>query len=190
MIGIINWCKNYLELTDLEIETVKYGLELIIGTTIKYIILLFIGYVFHKTTEFILILVIMATFRIFAGGVHRKTSIGCFMYMLCVCMASVYLSMFSTVLAYEEIAIIGYMWILFIVFKYVPLQSLNNPIDDCKVLRAKKVGAIICVLGNILMFTVFCQDRRWICMYPLIIESTTLMVESKKRRENNYEQNG
>ena len=89
---IAGWCLDCGAVEESELEVVTYGLELILGTVIKYIFLLGIGCLFGRGLEIIIVLSLIAVFRTFAGGVHGRTSADCFGYMLLVCVLSVIFS--------------------------------------------------------------------------------------------------
>ncbi len=183
-----NWCHRYSDMTECELEVVKYGLELMIGTVIKYILLLLIGLFCGKAVEVAIVLTVVAAFRCFAGGVHARTDIGCFGCMLAICAASVGLAELSLYLRGVIIPIAGYAWIIYAVCRYAPLQSVKNPIRDNKVIAKKKIYALLTVAVDLAAFILYPNANRWIYMYPLLIEATTIMLTNEKRRRGNEQE--
>lgn len=176
---VAGWCLSCDAMDKSEIEVVVYGLELILGTVSKYIILLMIGYLLNRGIEFLLILFLIAVFRAFAGGVHGKTSAGCFLYMLLVCAVSAALSELSLSLKGLFVPFLGYAVCFYAVYKYIPLQSLKNPACDADTIRGKKRGALVVVSVSVLLFLIMGADIKWIFLYPLMIEAVTIMLASR-----------
>lgn len=176
------WCLECESVKESEFEVVVYGLELIFGTILKYILLLGIGCLLNRGFEVLMILFSVAIFRTFAGGVHGRTSFSCFLYMLMICAVSVGLSELSTNLKGLIVPVIGYIFCLLVVYKYVPLQSLKKPIDDVYMLKKKKIGAFIVVAISVICFIAANQCIKWVFLYPIIIETMAIMFVSEKRR--------
>lgn len=178
---VAGWCLSDDVTNETELEVVAYGLELILGTLLKYVVLLGIGQLINKGMEVAVILFLIAVFRIFAGGVHGKTSLGCFLYMLMVCVVSVMLSQLSLGLDYL-IQGLGYAVCFYVVYQYVPLQSLKNPVCDTHIIKRKKLGAFLVVSGSSILAIAAGEGMKWIFLYPMIIECTAIVLASKKRR--------
>ena len=181
---IAGWCLDCGAVEESELEVVTYGLELILGTVIKYIFLLGIGCLFGRGLEIIIVLSLIAVFRTFAGGVHGRTSADCFGYMLLVCVLSVIFSERSIGQESTILPVLGYMLCVYAVLKYVPLQSLKNPICDMHKIRMKKLGAFIVVVASIFLFLTIGEGIKWIFLYPVIIESAAIVLASRKRRRS------
>lgn len=59
-----------------------YSFELIIEYIYKFIIILFVGYIFGVFSQFLIAICSFACLRFQAGGFHCKTSMGCLIFML------------------------------------------------------------------------------------------------------------
>lgn len=181
---IARWCLECDGVDESEFEAVVYGLELMIGTIFKYCLLLGLGHLLNRDFEVLIALCLVALFRTFAGGVHGRTSLSCFLYMLMVCVVSVGLSELSININPNGVIVpvIGYMLCLFVVYQYVPLQSLKKMIDDVHMIKKKRIGAFIVVAVSVICFITVNQCIKWVFLYPIIIEAMAIMMVSEKRR--------
>ena len=69
--------KSMPEITDERAEVINYGLQLIIGEVPKTFIMLLIAYLLGILELSILAFLIISPYRMFSGGFHLKTHIGC-----------------------------------------------------------------------------------------------------------------
>ena len=102
--------------------------------------------------------------------------------MLFVCVCSAGLAEVSKLLMQNIISIGSYIWIIFIVWRYAPLQSMQNPFNEIQIIKARKRGALIVILVDFLLFVISSQSIKWVYMYPLMIESVTIMLASNRRK--------
>ncbi|WP_420314510.1 accessory gene regulator ArgB-like protein [Anaerovorax odorimutans] len=75
---IVSVLNAQLALTHTDTLKVRYALELLRNEGLKTLILLFVFSFAGFFKEFILCMAIACTVRVFAGGMHMKTNIGCF----------------------------------------------------------------------------------------------------------------
>lgn len=64
------------------IQKVKYSLLVLLSEFEKFLCLLFLFGVFHRLPEFFILVFTIIPIRIFMGGSHRKTMLGCFIQSL------------------------------------------------------------------------------------------------------------
>jgi len=65
------------EIDDERAEVINYGLQLVLGEIPKTFIILLTAYLFGVLKLSILALIFIMPYKIFSGGVHLKTHIGC-----------------------------------------------------------------------------------------------------------------
>ena len=70
------------EIDDERAKVIMYGLQNIIGELPKGIIILLIAYFLGIFKLTLISVLIIAPYRVFSGGVHMKTHIGCIIYTL------------------------------------------------------------------------------------------------------------
>lgn len=160
-------CKN-----EEEQEIVQYGLELIlenIGKAVGIIgVALFTGYVY----QVIIAAIVFMSLRSMAGGIHCKTSLGCFLAMLLVIGISVGC---CHLIVPIWIYIFGTIFIELLFYQYAPCDTSNNPILDERIRNKKKIGAML--LGGILLFAIISVDNleiKNIVFVSMVLEGITI----------------
>lgn len=88
---ILAYGKKQQSLTSLDEIKIKYALTLIRNEGIKMIIFFIFFLVTGYVKEFLLCMLIACTVRVFAGGIHMKTNIGCFIFSFFVLTAQIIL---------------------------------------------------------------------------------------------------
>ncbi len=96
-------------------DVYEYGIELILGDLINYILIFVIGIVLKQDAYIpLLYLICFVSVRIFSGGFHAVTHAGCSIFMI------VFYLIFT--LMYNVILHMGILWVvLFIVLSYLPI---------------------------------------------------------------------
>ena len=96
-------------------DVYEYGIELILGDLINYILIFVIGIVLKQDAYIpLLYLICFVSVRIFSGGFHAVTHAGCSIFMI------VFYLIFT--LMYNVILHMGILWVaIFIVLSYLPI---------------------------------------------------------------------
>ena len=89
-VKISEWCSQSLGGSEEEREVIAYGLEVLLDTLVKAVVILTAGVITGKPAAFGAVLVILCSLRYWAGGVHCKTGFRCLVVMLGICFISVY----------------------------------------------------------------------------------------------------
>lgn len=76
------WSHQRNPINKEEQVVIQYGIEVILENVIKYLALLLLGILLHKTGETIIILISFALLRSQAGGYHAETNLGCMLWMV------------------------------------------------------------------------------------------------------------
>lgn len=74
---ILNWCDKASPVPAKQRAIVGYGIELLLETVIKIVIIVLLGFLLHQGPETLLVLAVFCILRSFAGGSHMKTNAGC-----------------------------------------------------------------------------------------------------------------
>lgn len=74
---ILNWCDKASPVSAKQRAIVGYGIELLLETVIKIVIIVLLGFLLHQGPETLLVLAVFCVLRSFAGGSHMKTNAGC-----------------------------------------------------------------------------------------------------------------
>ncbi|NLY42755.1 MAG: accessory gene regulator B family protein [Clostridiaceae bacterium] len=135
------------ELTDLQVRTIKYGLECLIGEITKMLIYVFLFSVFKVLDYFLVAAIFFCTLRIIAGGYHSKTYWRCFFTTLLIFTIIIIMGKSYTFPVNVKVYIILLSIILAVVF--APVDHPNKPIiSQSRRLRLKYFSvAAICVMG-------------------------------------------
>lgn len=135
-----DWSCKYHVLSMEEQSILCYGVELILNSLLKTLALGFLGVLTHTLKETCLFLLVFCSYRSFAGGFHRKTSLGCFLSMCMAWFCGVKLS--PMLASLHRLPLVFLLAVLYgIVCRYVPSDTSNNPIRDPQLRKRKKRGA-------------------------------------------------
>ena len=110
--------------------------------------LLFLGFVFNCVPRCLLFLILYLPLRIYAGGFHAKTKIGCYLI-------SAFTFLF--VVLYPADTTIHFYHLVFpcistcIIYYFSPVSATNKPLDDLEALHYKKMARKI-LFSEILFF--------------------------------------
>lgn len=173
------WCCEKCHEEE-EVEVVQYGMELILENVMKTAGVLVIAWITGWIYETLLSAFVFVFLRRWAGGIHMKTSIGCFGAMVFVIMLS--LSMQEVVIwpiLFYAILILA----IVLVILYAPGDTSNNPITDAEIRKQKKMGAIVTSLIFVLII-LGCKSNeiKMLIAVPMVLESLTLIPVNKYKR--------
>lgn len=170
---ITNWCASKIEMDELKKIEIKYGIELILENFVKMAVLLLLGALFGTIFETILILAVFCTLRLFAGGIHMKTSIGCFAFTL---VTWVFCLWGSKAISWSNhITIFLLCLCIMIVSLYAPADTRKNPITDNEVRDQKRKGAIITVVILSLLILFFPPNIKILMLFAMMAEVVTIL---------------
>ena len=118
------------EIDDERAKVIMYGLQNIIGELPKGIIILLIAYFLGIFKLTLISVLIIAPYRVFSGGVHMKTHIGCIIYTLILYSGS---ALFGKYIVLEGIikyitAISVWIFGMAMIRIYAPADTENVPI--------------------------------------------------------------
>lgn len=185
--SLSGWCGRYSGQEQANLEVLQYGLGLCIDTLVKITVILLIGAAVGKEREFLAVTMVMALFRAFAGGVHARTSLGCFFYMLFFCSISVGAADFLLDLPmncyYAGLAVL-----LILAWRFAPLESIKNPVHDKKLLFKKKIWTMIVIAVSTIVSGCCSGGIKWAVMLILFTEISLISIFSMKRREQHEKQ--
>ena len=165
--------KRNPEIDDERAEIISYGLQLLIGEVPKMIITLIISYLLGILYLTIFMVLVTVPYRVFSGGFHLHTHIGCIisttLYYCCIPKISNYIYLNSETKLFFVLCALIFGTI--IITKYAPADTENVPILRKKERKQKKIlsfitytfGLIAAIsiknngLSNIILFSYFAQ---------------------------------
>lgn len=172
---ITEWCLKRKEMSETQAVAVTYGIELLFNSLFKLIGLLLLGIIFHRTWDVILSIGCFSLLRSFAGGVHMKTSLGCFLSMVCVWILSCVGAEYIT---YLPLAVMIALTVLIVALikRYAPFFTQNNPITDEKILRKKNIGAVVTASALLaIIWLVPVWRLKMIMLIPVTLETLSML---------------
>ncbi len=172
---ITAWCLKRNEMSETQAIAVTYGIELIFNSLFKVIGLILLGLVFGRAWDVILSIGCFSLLRSCAGGVHMKSSLGCFLSMALVCVLS---CVGADYIGYLPIGVMIALTIGIIVINklYAPFFTENNPIEDEKIIEKKNVGAIIIsIVLLVIIWVIPIWNVKMIMLIPVTLETLSIL---------------
>lgn len=146
-----------------EKELFVYGIELIISNISSVLIVLFLGVLFHKLIEAIILLVLLWILRYYAGGYHAKTMLRCScITVLAFISFVIYLNIFSS--SSSNLL----MW-FFIMLIYIFKIPNNLDIEINKRIYFKIINLILLIIG--MLISIILKHYNFINLYSVITYS-------------------
>lgn len=167
--GIADWCKRNGAVSDEDYPIILYGIQVSLNTSLKMMGIFLTGAVLHQLAAVFLSTAVFSSMRYWTGGWHSKSHLGCFCTMLipCVC-PSLLTGISGEWMSWGLGCMLVYS--IYRIMRYAPCNSKVNPIEDVRILRAKRIGGLAetFALG---VLSVFCfdQDFRSLVLFPLCV---------------------
>ncbi|NLD19873.1 MAG: accessory gene regulator B family protein [Clostridiales bacterium] len=137
-------------LTDIEKIKVRYALTLIRNEGVKLIIFFVLFFATGYIKEFLLCILIACTVRVFAGGIHMKTNIGCFLFSLVVLVSQIIL--LPQIHMPEICCNIALILTVGIICVLSPVESAKKPfVGRQRYLLCKRVSIISSIIWGIVL---------------------------------------
>lgn len=164
-------------------EIYVYGLKQGFILLINILTILLIGFVFNKNTETIVFLATYIPLRIYAGGYHARTQIGCYIFSVVVIV--------SVLLAIEFIPWTNFIYIaistvsVLIIYILSPVEDMNKPLDAAEVkVYGKKARIILSFELGVFVFLIALEMKVIVsCIsVSLFVQCVMLILGKKKRR--------
>ena len=179
--------KGIIEKRKYSADVYEYGIELILGDLINYILIFVTGTVLKQDAYIpLLYLICFVSVRIFSGGFHAATHVGCSIFMI------VFYLIFT--LMYNVTLHMGILWVaLFIVLSYLPIilfapaKNKNRYVSEKKA-RINRIRAIclysawaavsvLMILNDMLIGYVLSAVLYTISLNIIFAESMKFLVE-------------
>lgn len=138
------------EVDDERAEVIQFGLEILIGEVPKTFIFLLIAWILGIFKYSLISLIITLPYRIFSGGVHLKTHIGCMIWTTLFYCGNAYISKvvnFPNLTSKLIFSIVVLIFAFIMITLYAPADTENVPILRKKDRRVKKICSYIVVIA-------------------------------------------
>lgn len=180
---ISNWCLKRNKVSEIQEVAIRYGIELYLDSTIKIFLIIFIGILLGRGYETIIAIACFCMLRGQAGGIHMKSSFGCFFSMVIIVLLSVAGAEFVQKISVPVIVILSIVSVMAI-YLFAPYTTANNPISEEKIILSKKRKAmLIVVLVGLIACVVESSHVRALLLIPVIIEIITILPFWRRKEE-------
>ncbi|WP_409070166.1 accessory gene regulator ArgB-like protein [Clostridium sp. FAM 1755] len=128
-------------------EIITYGAFAVLQTLWSFICIIILGIIFNVLIESIIISLSIAVFRKYSGGIHANSPNKCAIFGAFICLGFSLLIKNINIdfnLAFISIFILGFFYSYYTVYKFVPVDTKNKPIENKEEkLRLKKYSFIV-----------------------------------------------
>lgn len=137
--------KSVNEYDESRIEEISFGLQLLIGEIPKFFITFMLAWLLNIIDLTIISFMIILPYRMFSGGFHLNTHLGCIIATNAMYIGSAYL---AKILYLSDnlkvIAIIGtFIFSFKMISKYAPADTENVPVLQKKERRKRKIWSFV-----------------------------------------------
>lgn len=177
---IIEWCQRYNSISEEKRPIIEYGIEVLVETLVKFLIFFVLGVSLQRIYETALILIAFCILRLFAGGIHFRSNLGCTGAALVIWGIALvgnehlYLS--------KTIIIFSYSVSLILLFYFAPGDGEENKITFPKSRLINKIVSMIYI--SLLYCLVMFLNRKSIALiiFPITIECISIIPIWKSLR--------
>ena len=181
--------KKMPEVDDERAEVINYGLQILLGEVPKFFIMLIIAYFLGVFKMTFITLLIMTPYRMFSGGFHLKTHIGC---IISTCTFYCGVAFLSENIILNEIAryslIIATLIFGIIMIKlYAPADTEDVPILSKKVRKQKQIMSYVCLIVGLIISAVIKNNTiSNIIIFGYIVQTFMITKLAYKLTNNKY----
>ncbi|MDK2811592.1 MAG: accessory regulator [Petroclostridium sp.] len=173
-------------LTELQVKTIKFGLECLLGEFSKLLMYFIIFSIFSLTQHFFIAVIFFCTLRIIAGGYHEETYWRCFFTSFLIFTAIISIGTQIPLSIYIKASMLLISIIL--AWIYAPVDHPNKPIvsvDRRKRFKYLSVGAVVLMGGVSLLLPSLYSGT---AVAAIFFESISLPIGefAKKKRKKNF----
>lgn len=178
------------ETTEEQTEVLVYGYTLLLENLYKTLILIAVACLTHTIRETCIIIGSFAALRSCAGGIHCKGSLGCTASMLGIWGLGLVV---AHVILPVPLLVILLGIIIWIIVRYAPRSTQNNPIVDEKVRKQKKAGSIgtvaVLSIAGIICYGLGEPSVLNMILTSMFLEAFSILLLKEKEGER-YEEAG
>ncbi len=175
-------------------EIIAYGAFAVLQILWSFLCVVILGAIFNVLMESIIIVLTIAIFRKYSGGIHANSPNKCAIFgaIICIIMALIVKNInVSFNLMFISIFILVYMYSYYTIYKFVPVDTKSKPIENIdEKLRLKKCSFLvisILLLVEILLILLYLKYNNITLIYygscvmiGVLWQSFTLTPTSKK----------
>ena len=177
------------EIDDERAEIINYGVQLIIGEIPKFFIMIAIAFLLGVAELSILSFLIILPYKMFSGGFHMKTHIGCIVCTTLIYSGNVFLSKIFVLPQDVKffVTLFNFVFGLIMITLYAPADTENVPILSKKERKKQNLLSYI-TFTTILIISLFIKDEiiSNMCIYGMFIQTLCITPIAYKLTKNKY----
>lgn len=137
--------KEMPDVDDERAEIIKYGLQLMIGEVPKFFIMAIIAWILGVFKWTIICFALVLPYRMYSGGFHLKTHIGCIIGTSLMYIGNAFISQYLVISIIYKIVLGILLWIFSIIMihLYAPADTENVPVISKKERKKRKIISYI-----------------------------------------------
>lgn len=177
------------EIDDERAEVINFGMQIIVGEIPKIFIMIAIAFLLGVGKLSILSFLIILPYRMFSGGFHLKTHIGCIVCTTLMYCGNVF---FSKIFLLPHnikyiVTIAIFIFGILMITKYAPADTENVPIISKKERKKQKILSYI-TFTITLLISLFIKDEviSNMCVYGMLIQTICITRIAYKITNNKY----
>lgn len=139
--------KEMPDIDDEKAEVIRFGLQIIIGEVPKLFIMLGLALLLGILKYTLICFAIMLPYRMYSGGFHLKTHMGCIIGTSLLYIGNAYISQFVYIDIIYKIIVSIILWIfsIIMIYKYAPADTEDVPVVSKKERRKRKIFSYVIV---------------------------------------------
>ena len=153
--------KDNPEINDERAEVIKYGLQIMVGEVPKIFIMALIAWVLGILKWTLVCFALMLPYRMYSGGFHLKTHIGCIIGTSLMYTGNAFISQqFEMDLVFKMVyALFVWIFAMSMIYLYAPADTEDVPVISKKERKKRKyfsyvIVSVMIVLGVIITETI------------------------------------
>lgn len=129
-----------------EIDKCRYGLDILISSLLEIISIVILSFFIKNFIQTIFFFISFIPLRIFAGGYHANTKIGCYIISIIVYMIFSRCLNIIPLSQYKLICFISCFYSLILVCFFSPIIHSNKNVNNAEIKKFRKISIIICMI--------------------------------------------
>lgn len=181
--------KEMPEIDDERAEIIMYGLQNIIGEIPKIFLIFIISYFLGIFKLTLMAVLIIAPYRVFSGGVHMKTHIGCVLYTLILYSGSALIGKYIILPGITKYIVATVVWsfCMGMIKLYAPADTENVPILRKQERKQKQIFSyVILTIEFIIAILINNTTIAGIIIFGDLIQTLTITRFAYKITNNKY----
>ena len=181
--------KEMPEIDDERAEIINYGIQLIVGEIPKTFIMIAIAFLLGVGELSILSFLIILPYRMFSGGFHMKTHIGCIVGTTLMYSGNAFFSKIFILPQDVKLLVTLFIFIfgLIMITLYAPADTENVPILSKKERKKQKILSYL-TFTTIVILSLFIKDAiiSNIFIYGMFLQTICITPVAYKLTKNKY----